>query len=1398
MSSSSGKGGIGKGSTRTAGEGKTPLGVPIPGHANHQMFTGPDMDSEPSDPEWRPPITNITLETTAPASVKPDSGEACLVLLYPPGPYMGRRFPLTGSKLILGRDRSCNIQIDRDSVSRRHARFSCREDGWHLQDLESTNGSSVNDVSVTEAPLRDGDFIKIGGVIFKFLAGAGIEASYHDELYQLTIKDALTSAHNKRHFLELFERELFRCARYGRPLSLLLIDVDHFKSFNDKHGHLTGDHLLRELARRIRERVHPEALLARYGGGEFAVVLPEIDLTDARTFGEQVRRLVAEHPFEYEGQTFEISVSIGVACVEGGAIDVPKFIKVAKDNLHRAKREGRNRVVAGTREWHRWRADHAFRSQVSGRAAVAALSLLARDQILAGSSGVAYVDDLEGLLYARLREHQQAEQALSFGALEGGSKLLVASEGRNPTHRLRAVVFEALRRCAEERPEARFAIGPIVLAREGARAIEDAVAGLDDEIATLENGHYLPQPVAVTLRALEGTAGGLAKSILGLGEALLQWLALCAAAELGVRGGAARTAAALRRSLDGGATPERWHEVLAIGIEELLEAGAVHDPAWRACFGDEAARGELFAWLSSFVDLRGAFARGATASDEHIARKIVDEAAPRLRQLIKRQLRAVLALIPAEIKLVGFEGELQSYRMTRLIGDGMAAPVAMYSRRRMNPGLWLCDPSADRAIPLEPYFIRDTCPKCGARELFLLARLDELEFRNPASGHVLRKPVDEIPLSPEAREHLLELVGPASAGARAPTAREDAEAPAPRPRALEVGGAAAGRDPARPGPAARKHTILFLAANPTGTDRFALDREARAIQVELERSGFRDRFELVTRWAAEPLDLLRELRRLRPTVIHFSGHGRGGAHGEHRPGEAPPEVRPGAHGPHGPHGDAPGHGLYFQGPDGRPQLVSTSALEETFGAAGASVKLVVLSACYSEVQAEALLSHVDCVVGVGGAVRDDAARSSRSASTAASASASRSRWPTSRAAPRSASRGCATPIARSSRSAPASTPPGSSWPLSARGTHEHPRGHRRWSGLLRQLEADRDVEGERLQRAAEGAASGPRDGLVRDLREVRRAPHRAVRRLRHRHDAAELDAERPRGLRRLLLRRLERHLAHLLLQLRQVAAPELARHRARARVRAGLHDRADQLEALRRRGHGHLGAVAGDPLRRDPERGLRVHRIEPEIRQLEIGALDADPLQRLDEHLLLLLHGGGRLAGPRALGGDRHREVRAVRADLEHGGPGHGHGAGLVELHRGDGDDLRRDAIGARRDREQRGREDEASERVLQHAFYLSRSPDGRRHARHARPTTCLHTPYEAAAGPGPAAARAPPASGRAASSNTNRRGARRAVERLWREPVGAYPLIASEPLDGDERPRSCLRASRNTSATAT
>ena len=147
------------------------------------------------------------------------------------------------------------------------------------------------DVPVQRSHLRDSDLVKIGSAIFKFLSGSGIETAYHEEIYRMTIVDGLTGAHNKRYFVEFLEREIARCSRYGRPLSLLMFDIDHFKQINDVHGHLTGDFVLKELARRLLARIRKEELLARYGGEEFAVVLPE----DRPRRGHAVRRAAA-HP----------------------------------------------------------------------------------------------------------------------------------------------------------------------------------------------------------------------------------------------------------------------------------------------------------------------------------------------------------------------------------------------------------------------------------------------------------------------------------------------------------------------------------------------------------------------------------------------------------------------------------------------------------------------------------------------------------------------------------------------------------------------------------------------------------------------------------------------------------------------------------------------------------------------------------------------------------------------------------------------------------------------------------------------------------------------------------------------------------------------------------------------
>jgi len=263
---------------------------------------------------------------------------------------MGKRFPLDRSEFVLGRGSDCDIQVDRDSVSRRHAKITTKTNGkngssWAVQDLRSTNGSYVNDRQIEESELKDGDFLKIGAAIFKFLTGANVEMSYHEEIYRMTIVDALTGVHNKRFFLEFLDREMARCTRHGRPVALVMFDIDHFKQVNDQYGHLTGDYVLKEMARRLSTRIRRDELLARYGGEEFAAVLPETGLQGALEFGEQIRQIVARDPFEFEGDKLPVTISVGVAVVDGREIDLQTFVKTADENLYRAKRSGRNLVV---------------------------------------------------------------------------------------------------------------------------------------------------------------------------------------------------------------------------------------------------------------------------------------------------------------------------------------------------------------------------------------------------------------------------------------------------------------------------------------------------------------------------------------------------------------------------------------------------------------------------------------------------------------------------------------------------------------------------------------------------------------------------------------------------------------------------------------------------------------------------------------------------------------------------------------------------------------------------------------------------------------------------------------------------------------------------------------------
>jgi diguanylate cyclase (GGDEF)-like protein len=304
----------------------------------------PILEREAKSPTKPPNPTRLTRLSLIGEKARPAG--ACIVLIHSQDrSHLGRKWTLNGDETVtIGRDAGVTIVVDAASVSRSHVRIEPRGRDFALVDLRSTNGTFLNDRLVSEQTLRDGDRFKVGPAIFKFFAGGDVEAQYHEEIYNLMVTDALTQASTKRFFLETLEREIVRAQRHGRPLSLVMFDIDHFKKINDAHSHLAGDEVLRELGATIRAQVRAEECFARYGGEEFALVLPEATREGAAGVAEKFRAAVEGHRFTFEGAVIPVTISLGVAELRAEMKTPQQLMKAADEKLYESKRSGRNRV----------------------------------------------------------------------------------------------------------------------------------------------------------------------------------------------------------------------------------------------------------------------------------------------------------------------------------------------------------------------------------------------------------------------------------------------------------------------------------------------------------------------------------------------------------------------------------------------------------------------------------------------------------------------------------------------------------------------------------------------------------------------------------------------------------------------------------------------------------------------------------------------------------------------------------------------------------------------------------------------------------------------------------------------------------------------------------------------
>lgn len=261
------------------------------------------------------------------------------------GEGLGRRADIGDAPVMVGRSNEADLVIAHKSVSRMHCRIWRDGDGYRIRDLGATNATRVNDARLDgESTLADGDQVTVGESILKFVSQDSVEASYHEEIYQLATHDALTDLYNRRHFIEIADKEIARAIRHVRPLSLCIVDVDLFKPVNDRHGHIAGDEVLRQIAGLLRQHARNDDLAARIGGEEFALLLPECGSGDAAALADRLREVVAVAPFAPGGEPRQMTVSIGVASLVPGRDSRQLLMASADAALYRAKHEGRNRV----------------------------------------------------------------------------------------------------------------------------------------------------------------------------------------------------------------------------------------------------------------------------------------------------------------------------------------------------------------------------------------------------------------------------------------------------------------------------------------------------------------------------------------------------------------------------------------------------------------------------------------------------------------------------------------------------------------------------------------------------------------------------------------------------------------------------------------------------------------------------------------------------------------------------------------------------------------------------------------------------------------------------------------------------------------------------------------------
>ena len=275
----------------------------------------------------------------------PRERNAYLIVLS--GRAVGKMYKLAHGEHTLGRSTDADIRLDDEGVSRLHAKMHRRGDGSvEVSDLDSTNGTYVNGAQIRHFTLSDGDRIQIGSItILKFSYQDSLEEQFQQQLYESATRDPLTQSYNKRFFIEQFEKDFSHAQRHQLPLSLVMLDADHFKRINDNHGHPAGDHVLQRLAAAVMGSLRAEDAFCRMGGEEFCIIMRDCAGPEAMLLADRLRALIEATRFVYSGKEIPVTMSVGVATFDPQRHTTgTDLVEEADQYLYQAKRGGRNRV----------------------------------------------------------------------------------------------------------------------------------------------------------------------------------------------------------------------------------------------------------------------------------------------------------------------------------------------------------------------------------------------------------------------------------------------------------------------------------------------------------------------------------------------------------------------------------------------------------------------------------------------------------------------------------------------------------------------------------------------------------------------------------------------------------------------------------------------------------------------------------------------------------------------------------------------------------------------------------------------------------------------------------------------------------------------------------------------